>query len=83
VIEPSSISERLSIIHSEEEGADLTFLTAMYEPPKNSGKGRVLMKMKPESYQNSGGKRYIKGRKMALFDNPSLILLKETVLCMP
>ena len=42
-IVPSSIFRRLSVIHSEgAKEADLTFLTAWYEPPKNSGKGRVL-----------------------------------------
>jgi bifunctional UDP-N-acetylglucosamine pyrophosphorylase/glucosamine-1-phosphate N-acetyltransferase len=40
---PSSIFRRMSKIHSEDgREADLTFLTAIYEPPKNSGKGRVL-----------------------------------------
>ena len=40
---PSSVFRRLVKMHSEGEGeADLTFLSAIYEPPKNSGKGRVL-----------------------------------------
>lgn len=40
---PSSIFRNL--IRSHEEGdseADLTFLSAIYEPPKNNGKGRVI-----------------------------------------
>ncbi|HUX96905.1 MAG TPA: NTP transferase domain-containing protein [Bacteroidales bacterium] len=40
---PSSIFRRL--IKKHEEGgqeADLTFLSAIYEPPKNTGKGRVI-----------------------------------------
>ncbi len=40
---PSSIFRRMSRTHREfGREADLTFLTAIYEPPKNSGKGRVL-----------------------------------------
>jgi len=40
---PSSVFRRLAKAHTEGSSeADLTFLTAMYEPPKNSGKGRVL-----------------------------------------
>jgi hypothetical protein len=40
---PSSVFRRLIKVHSEGDSeADLTFLTALYEPPKNSGKGRVL-----------------------------------------
>ena len=40
---PSSVFRRLSKVHCEgEREADITFLTAVYEPPKNSGKGRVL-----------------------------------------
>jgi hypothetical protein len=40
---PSSVFRRLSRIHCDGNNeADLTFLTAIYEPPKNSGKGRVL-----------------------------------------
>jgi hypothetical protein len=40
---PSSVFRSLSRIHCEGTSeADLTFLTAIYEPPKNSGKGRVL-----------------------------------------
>jgi len=40
---PSSVFRRLSKAHGEGASeADLTFLTAIYEPPKNSGKGRVL-----------------------------------------
>ena len=42
-IVPSSIIRRMSNIHGENgQEADLTFLTAIYEPPKNIGKGRVL-----------------------------------------
>jgi hypothetical protein len=42
-IVPSSIIRRMSKVHGENgQEADLTFLTAIYEPPKNSGKGRVL-----------------------------------------
>jgi len=42
-IVPSSVFRRLSKVHCEGDiEADLTFLTAVYEPPKNSGKGRVL-----------------------------------------
>ncbi|MCE5347847.1 MAG: NTP transferase domain-containing protein [Bacteroidales bacterium] len=42
-IVPSSVFRRLYNRHCEGDGeADLTFLTALYEPPKNSGKGRVL-----------------------------------------
>ncbi|HNW56372.1 MAG TPA: NTP transferase domain-containing protein [Bacteroidales bacterium] len=42
-IVPSSVFRRLYNKHCEENSeADLTFLTAIYEPPKNSGKGRVL-----------------------------------------
>lgn len=40
---PSSVFRRLVKMHSEgDQEADLTFLSAIYEPPKNSGKGRVL-----------------------------------------
>ena len=40
---PSSVFRRLVKMHSEgEREADLTFLSAIYEPPKNTGKGRVL-----------------------------------------
>lgn len=40
---PSSVFRKLSKVHCQGESeADLTFLTAIYEPPKNSGKGRVL-----------------------------------------
>ena len=42
-IVPSSIFRRLWDTHREgPQEADLTFLTARYEPPKNRGKGRVL-----------------------------------------
>ena len=42
-IVPSSVFRRLSKIHCDGDSeADITFLTAIYEPPKNSGKGRVL-----------------------------------------
>lgn len=42
-IVPSSVFRRLSKTHFEgDREADLTFLTAQYEPPKNRGKGRVL-----------------------------------------
>jgi len=42
-IVPSSVFRNLSKIHCEgTREADLTFLTAVYEPPKNTGKGRVL-----------------------------------------
>jgi len=40
---PSSVFRRLLKVHEEgEKEADLTFLSAIYEPPKNSGKGRVI-----------------------------------------
>lgn len=40
---PSSVFRHLHNTHrSGEREADLTFLTAQYEPPKNRGKGRVL-----------------------------------------
>jgi len=40
---PSSVFRRLYQAHrSGEREADITFLTAQYEPPKNRGKGRVL-----------------------------------------
>ena len=40
---PSSIFRRLIRKHQEGgQEADLTFLTAIYEPPKNTGKGRVI-----------------------------------------
>jgi hypothetical protein len=40
---PSSVFRRLYQTHrSGEREADITFLTAQYEPPKNRGKGRVL-----------------------------------------
>ncbi|MBK9390015.1 MAG: NTP transferase domain-containing protein [Bacteroidetes bacterium] len=40
---PSSVFRRLVKVHEEgEKEADLTFLSAIYEPPKNSGKGRVI-----------------------------------------
>jgi len=40
---PSSVFRRLWEAHlAGEREADLTFLTAIYEPPKNRGKGRVL-----------------------------------------
>jgi hypothetical protein len=40
---PSSVFRRLYQTHrSGEREADITFLTAEYEPPKNRGKGRVL-----------------------------------------
>jgi hypothetical protein len=42
-IVPSSIFRRLVDVHrAEAREADLTLLTAIYEPPKNLGKGRVL-----------------------------------------
>ncbi len=42
-IVPSSIFRRLADIHrAGAREADLTFLTAIYEPPRNRGKGRVL-----------------------------------------
>ena len=78
-IVPSSIFRRLSVIHSEgAKEADLTFLTAWYEPPKNSGKGRVL--------RDGTGKviriveeRDIMREENDLVGNRCLILLKETV----
>jgi bifunctional UDP-N-acetylglucosamine pyrophosphorylase/glucosamine-1-phosphate N-acetyltransferase len=40
---PASVFRRLYQAHrSGERAADITFLTAQYEPPKNRGKGRVL-----------------------------------------
>ncbi|MBI4877904.1 MAG: NTP transferase domain-containing protein, partial [Acidobacteria bacterium] len=40
---PSSVFRRLCDTHrAGEREADLTFLSAIYEPPKNRGKGRVL-----------------------------------------
>ena len=40
---PSSVFRKLVKTHSDgEKESDLTFLSAVYEPPKNSGKGRVL-----------------------------------------
>lgn len=40
---PSAVFRRLVETHcAGEREADLTFLTAQYEPPKNHGKGRVL-----------------------------------------
>lgn len=42
-IVPSSIFRRIWEVHrAGAKEADLTFLTAMYEPPKDRGKGRVL-----------------------------------------
>ena len=41
-IVPTSVFRRLCEIHKGGREADLTFLTAIYEPPKNRGKGRVL-----------------------------------------
>ena len=42
-IVPSSVFRRLWQTHrAGEQEADITFLTAQYEPPKNRGKGRVL-----------------------------------------
>jgi GTP:adenosylcobinamide-phosphate guanylyltransferase len=42
-IVPSSVFRRLWETHiAGEKEADITFLTAVYEPPKNRGKGRVL-----------------------------------------
>lgn len=42
-IVPSSVLRRLCATHEAgAREADLTFLTAQYEPPKNRGKGRVL-----------------------------------------
>jgi hypothetical protein len=42
-IVPSSVLRRLCATHeSGAREADVTFLTARYEPPKNRGKGRVL-----------------------------------------
>jgi len=42
-IVPSSVFRRMRDTHvAGESEADLTFLTAQYEPPKNRGKGRVL-----------------------------------------
>ena len=42
-IVPSSIFRRLYETHmARDNEADLTFLTAIYQPPKNRGKGRVL-----------------------------------------
>jgi len=40
---PTSVFRRLVKMHSDgDKEADLTFLSAVYEPPRNSGKGRVL-----------------------------------------
>ncbi len=40
---PSSVFRQIIRIHEEGgKEADLTFLSAIYEPPKNSGKGRVI-----------------------------------------
>ncbi len=40
---PAAIFERLCTTHrSGPTEADLTFLTAVYEPPRNNGKGRIL-----------------------------------------
>ena len=41
-IVPSSIFRRLWETHCDGREADLTFLSAVYEPPKNRGKGRVV-----------------------------------------
>ncbi|MBE0537044.1 MAG: NTP transferase domain-containing protein [Phycisphaerae bacterium] len=41
-IVPASVFARLCRIHGGPQEADLTFLSAIYEPPKNRGKGRVL-----------------------------------------
>ena len=40
---PASVFRRLVRMHTDgDQEADLTFLSARYEPPRNSGKGRVL-----------------------------------------
>jgi hypothetical protein len=40
---PSSVFRQIIRVHEEGgKEADLTFLSAIYEPPKNSGKGRVI-----------------------------------------
>ncbi len=40
---PSSVFRRIAKVHMEgDREADLTFMSAIYEPPKNSGKGRVF-----------------------------------------
>lgn len=40
---PSSVFRRIEKVHTEgEKEADLTFMSAVYEAPKNSGKGRVI-----------------------------------------
>ena len=42
-IVPPSVFRNIEKIHmGGEKEADLTFLTALYEPPRNSGKGRIL-----------------------------------------
>ena len=42
-IVPSSVFQRLWTTHIQgEREADITFLTAEYEPPKNRGKGRII-----------------------------------------
>lgn len=41
-IVPSTVFRRLRETHCDGFEADLTFLTAQYEPPRNRGKGRVL-----------------------------------------
>ena len=40
---PSSVFRKIEKAHTEgDREADLTFMSAVYEPPKNSGKGRVI-----------------------------------------
>lgn len=40
---PSSVFRKIEKVHTEgDREADLTFMSAVYEPPKNSGKGRVI-----------------------------------------
>jgi bifunctional UDP-N-acetylglucosamine pyrophosphorylase/glucosamine-1-phosphate N-acetyltransferase len=42
-IVPPSVFRNIEMIHTRgEKEADLTFLTAIYEPPRNSGKGRII-----------------------------------------
>jgi molybdopterin-guanine dinucleotide biosynthesis protein A len=41
-IVPPSVFRKLWNKHTSDKEADLTFLTAIYEPPRNNGKGRIV-----------------------------------------
>ncbi len=69
---PSSVFRRIAKVHMEgDREADLTFMTAIYEPPKNSGKGRI--------FRDENGKvlRIMEERDIIREENP---LTRQTLL---